>query len=148
MDRGTWQAIESRGSQRVRHYWAHTHTHTHMHTQKRFTAGCQEKSPGQLVLKRLTLPEGFQEKMRERQRGRWVVGCVLSSWTFFWLVNGEAMEVNIINLLVPTGLESMCLWAAYSNLLPPGEGFTIRRTVQRIWLRTLSIPLKEVLDIV
>ena len=41
-----------------------------MHTQKRFTAGCQEKSLEQLVPKRPKLPEGFQgkiykDKMRE-----------------------------------------------------------------------------------
>ena len=31
--------------------------------------------------------------------------------------------VSIINLLVPTSLGSMCLWAAYGYLLPAGGGF-------------------------
>ena len=40
------------------------HTHTYAHTEKnRFTAGCQEKSLGQLVLERPKLPEGFQGKI-------------------------------------------------------------------------------------
>ena len=34
MDRGTWQAIQSMDSQRVRYNWVtNTHTHTHTHTQ-------------------------------------------------------------------------------------------------------------------
>ena len=35
MDRGTWQAIQSMDSQRVRYNWVtNTHTHTHTHTHK------------------------------------------------------------------------------------------------------------------
>ena len=41
------------------------------------------------------------------------------------------MGVDILNLLVPTGLGSTCLWAACSQLLPPGGGFSICKTAQR-----------------
>lgn len=54
--------------------------------------------------------EGFLEATL---LGLKVVGCMISSWTFFELVVvrslGGILEVNIINLLVPTNLGSTCL---------------------------------------
>ena len=45
----------------------------------------------QLVLRRPELSNGFQGKVfKDRMRGR-VAGCMISSWTFFWLVGGEVM---------------------------------------------------------
>ena len=43
------------------------------------------------MLKRPILPESFQEKVhkdRVRERG---FGCVISSWTFVWLVDGDVI---------------------------------------------------------
>ena len=60
------------------------------------------------------------------------------------------MGVSIIHLLVTTSLGSTCLWAAYSSFLPPGEGFSVCKTAQRIWFR-LSLVLEgdlKVLDFV
>ena len=41
------------------------------------------KESRQLVLKRPELPGGFQGKFFEDRVRRGVVGCVISSWTFF-----------------------------------------------------------------
>ena len=57
---------------------------------------------------------GFQGRFLKTRRGRRVAGCVISLNTLlisWWWGN---WEFNIINLLVPNGLGSMFLWAAYS----------------------------------
>ena len=95
---------------------------------------------------------GFVRKLyREKRKGlhveERVAGCMISSDELVVRQPG----VNIINLLVSTSLGSMCLWAAYSYLIPPGGGFSICKTAQTTWLRILSIALEEepkVLDFV
>ena len=64
--------------------------------------------------------------------------CLIVSWRSNW---------KLINLLVPTGLGATCLWAACSYLLPPGGGFGICKTAQRMWLRILSVALEEELKV-
>ena len=43
----------------------------------------------QLVFKRPKLLEGFQGKVFKDRVREGVMGCVISSWTFFWLFHGE-----------------------------------------------------------
>lgn len=48
-----------------------------------FTAECQARNPGQLMLKRPKLPNGYKGKVfKDRVRER-VLRCVISAWTFF-----------------------------------------------------------------
>ena len=66
-----------------------------------FIAGHQARSSGSWCLKGLHSPNVFREKFLKTGWGTGVVGCVISSWTFFWLAGGEVISgVNIINLLV------------------------------------------------
>ena len=51
-----------------------------------FTEGCHARGPIPHWIKRLKFPNGFQGKVRER-----VVGCVISSWSFFQLVGSEVI---------------------------------------------------------
>ena len=45
------------------------------------------------MLKRPELPKDFQGKaFKDRVRKRGVVGHVVSSWTFFWLFDGEIIS--------------------------------------------------------
>ena len=54
-----------------------------------FITGAKQESRW-LTLKRPELPKDFQEKVfKDRVRKRGVVGHVVSSWTFFWLFDGE-----------------------------------------------------------
>ena len=52
----------------------------------------QARSQGSLVLKRPELPEAFRGRFIKTGGGRGLVGCVISSWTFFWLVGGEVIR--------------------------------------------------------
>ena len=67
---------------------------------------------------------------------------MICSHTFSWLVDGEIIG-SITNLLVPTGLGSLCFWAAYGWLLPRGGGIQHLQTASRTWLRILSIVFEE-----
>ena len=75
--------------------------------------------------------EGF---LKATLLGLKVVGCMISSWTFFELVVvrslGGILEVNIINLLVPTSLGSTCLWAECSYFLTLGRVLASSKTIQ------------------
>ena len=53
------------------------------------------RSPGQSVLKRLTLPEGFHGKFKARVK-EGVMEWVICSGTFSWLAGGEVSGVSII----------------------------------------------------
>ena len=90
------------------------------------------------------IPDGFQWKpLKDKsdtegwQGGRYVI----SSRTFFWLVDYEVLGVNISSFLVISQLGSTCFWSACRQLLPPGGGFSICKTTQRIWQS--SIVLEE-----
>lgn len=65
-----------------------------------------------------------------------------SDWTVVRLSG-----VSIVNLLVPTSLESTCLWVAYQQLLPPGGNLSSYKTAQRMWPRILSMALEEGLKV-
>ena len=64
------------------------------------------------------LKQGVQKvRAQKTQTPQWLSGkgwswrvrrYVTSLWTFFWLVGGEVMGVNIINLLVPISLGFTC----------------------------------------
>ena len=54
-----------------------------------FIAGRQARSSGQLVLKTPKLPMGFRKAILKARWGRGVPGCVISSCTILWLVDGE-----------------------------------------------------------
>ena len=66
---------------------------------------------------------------------------VISSWTLFCLAGGEVIGSQHPQPSVLIHLGSTCFGEAYSEFLPPGEGFSILKIAQRIWLRTLSILL-------
>ena len=74
-----------------------------------FIAGRQVRSPGKLVLKRLKLPEGlqrktFKDRLREGDHG------VCDQLMDIFLIGGHKLIGNhIINLLILTGVESVCL---------------------------------------
>ena len=53
-----------------------------------FSAG-SSKENRQLMLKRPELLFGSQARVLKTTFGMRVIGCVLSSWTFFWLVGGD-----------------------------------------------------------
>ena len=55
---------------------------------------------------------------------------MINSWTFFWLVSGELS--GTINLVLSC-LGSLCRWTAYPYLLPPGEDFSICKTVEKYY---------------
>ena len=55
---------------------------------------------------------------------------MINSWTFFWLVSGELS--GTINLVLSC-LGSLCRCTAYPYLLPPGEDFSICKTVQKYY---------------
>ena len=67
----------------------------------------------QLVLKRPRFPEGAKKRFLKTGWGRGVMGYATSSWTAFWLTGGEVSKRQRV-LLVPTGLGSPRLCAAYS----------------------------------
>ena len=54
-----------------------------------FICRAPSKENRQLMLKRPELPDGFQARIFKDVLGERVVGCLISSWTFFWLVGGE-----------------------------------------------------------
>ena len=45
-----------------------------------------------LMLKRPELPGGFQGKVFEDRVRERIAGCIISLWTFFWLVGGEVIR--------------------------------------------------------
>ena len=53
-----------------------------------FIAG-PSKENGQLVVKRPKLPSDFWQRVSKGKVKESVSGCLISSWTFFWLVGGE-----------------------------------------------------------
>ena len=78
-----------------------------------FAAGAKQGAQAASAQKTQT-PQWLSGEGFERPgKGSGVVGCVLSSWTIFWLI-GDESGVNIISFLVPTCLGSPRLWAAYS----------------------------------
>ena len=78
-------------------------------------AGAEQGVQGRL-LKRLTLPEGFHGKFKDKVK-EGVMACMICSGTFSWLAGGEVIRSQHHHLLVLTGLKSVCLWAACSQLL-------------------------------
>lgn len=60
----------------------------------------------------------FREVFLKATLGVWVSGCLISSWTLFWLVGGEVTGWSFKNLnhqpLVPMSSESVYLWSAVS----------------------------------
>ena len=62
-----------------------------------------------------------------------VTGCVLSSWTFFWLGGGDITGWGIrnVSLLVPSRLGSTCLWSAPSTWVCVWGSYSFYRTTQR-----------------
>ena len=74
-----------------------------------FIAGRQVRNPGQLVLKKRKLPEGFQRKTF-KDRLREGVHVVCDQLMDIFLIGGHELIGNhIINLLILTGVESVCL---------------------------------------
>ena len=68
----------------------------------------------------------------------WVVGCVTSSWTFFWLVGGEVIRSQYHQ---PSGSKwpGICVLVGSIQLTSsPGGSFSCCKTAQRTWLRILS----------
>ena len=52
-------------------------------------------------------------------------------------------EVSSITNLFSTSVWSMCLWSAYTSLLPPGGGFSLCQASHRLRLRIFSVALEE-----
>lgn len=71
------------------------------------------------------------------------MGCMISSWTFFSLVDGEAIKSQYHQSSVsnPSGV---CLLMGSKQLLASGGSFSVCKTAQRTWLRILSIAPEEV----
>ena len=93
------------------------------------------------MLKRLKLPKGFQGKVFKDKVRQTVVRCVVSFWTFFWLVGGEVIRSQhhqpsisgqsggSIQFISPT-------WWRFHNL----------QSNSRTWLR-ISVALEEKLKV-
>ena len=79
-----------------------------------FTAGAQQGVWVANVQKPPKLPVAFREKFLKTGRGRGLQCVASTSGQFSDWVDGEVIGINIINLLVPNGLGSTCLWSAYS----------------------------------
>ena len=56
-----------------------------------FIGEYQTRSPGQLVFKRPELTKGFQGEVFKDRVREGIVGCVISSRTFFCVIGGEVM---------------------------------------------------------
>ena len=86
------------------------------------------------MLKRPEPRDGFQGRVFKGKVRDRVTGCWISSWTFFELVVVRSLsgilEINIINLLVPTSLGSTCLWSACSFSLTLGRVLVSSKTIQ------------------
>ena len=92
------------------------------------------------------IPDGFQWKpLKDKsdtegwQGGRYVI----SSRTFFQLVDYEVLGVSLSSFLVISQLGSTCFWSACRQLLPPGGGFSICKTTQRIWQSSIVLEEKR-----
>ena len=59
-------------------------------------------------------------------------GGVISLWTFFWLISGEVSWSPHPQPSDSNYSMSACLWGTYSELLPPGGGFSISAIAQRL----------------
>ena len=51
------------------------------------------------------------------------------------------------NLGITAAYVMATVWSSYSDLLPPGEGFSIYKMVHRIWLSILSTVLERELNV-
>ena len=54
-----------------------------------FIAGCPSKENGQLMLKKPEILDGFQDSVFKDSVRERFSGCVISSHTILWLVDGE-----------------------------------------------------------
>ena len=86
---------------------------------------------GQLILKRLELPRDFQERIFKVMLEVRVAGCVISAWSFFWLVSDEVIEWRFGNLChqPSASKESVVLVFVVSVLPPPST-----------WMKVLVSP--------
>ena len=57
-----------------------------------FTAGCQARSLGSQCSKGPNFLVVLMERFFKTELGRGAVGCMISWWTFFWLVGGEVIR--------------------------------------------------------
>ena len=113
------------------------------------------KEKGQLMLKRLELPDGFQSGVLKTTLGMRVTGCAINSWTFFWLVGGEITGWCTGNLNHQSPGSSQSGWGLCAggqhvvnilHLVGGGGGPSFCRTTQR-YVRLLSLSLQEELGV-
>ena len=76
---------------------------------------------------------GFREGILKETFGVRVVACGLSSGQLVVRWHSDVSGILLISLLVPTSLESVCLWSVCSHQASPGWGRGLRfyRTTQR-----------------
>lgn len=72
----------------IRWHWIVVKEHTRFIAR---SSRVSSKENRQLVLKRPELPSGSQGRVFKDGGGLRVVGCVIKSWTFFWLAGGEVI---------------------------------------------------------
>ena len=96
---------------------------------------------------RLKRPVGFQGKVFKDEVREKVLGCVISSWTFFRLVGGEVIGTQHHQ---PSGSNWSRVYVLVANMQLTSSTwweFQYLQNSSRIWLRILSIVLEEELNL-
>ena len=95
---------------------------------------CQARRKGSSCSKDPNSPMASRQGFLKTGLGKRVGGCMISSWSFFWLVGGEVTGwcFRNLSLLVPTSLVSVCLWSACSvTILHLHRGLSFCRRTPR-----------------
>lgn len=103
---------------------------------------------GQLILKRLELPSDCQEKIFKVMLEVRVAGCVISSWSFFWLVSDEVIEWCFGNLChqPSASKEPVILVFVVSMLSPPSPWMKVlvsSEQLKEMHQAVMSVPRGE-----
>ena len=113
-----------------------------------FIGGYRTRSPVQLVFKRPELTKVFQGEVFKDRVREGIVGCVISSRTFFWLVGNEAIESQHhqasgsnwsgVHLLVGSIKLTSSTWWRFQDL---------QNSSKDTWVRMLSVDLEKELKV-